>query len=258
MILVVILVAAWLVVLGPSVLRRRAEHSGGVNSITHFHRQLRVLEHSGGQPIVFPAYRLHSSEEESTPPKSRYPDVATVPVLTVVGADRLPRPALAFLGDDPVPSQPRGAGSFRPAADPADIRSDPISGYRPADPELRSLARRRRRDTLTVLVVMVVLTFLIGFIPGAGTAWLVTLVGAVVLSAYVAMLVHMRSMAEERERKLHYLRPSAPNYGQPATDYQPGYQDDENASFEDEAGLRDPAAYQASRFAHPARQAAAH
>jgi hypothetical protein len=254
MILVVILVAAWLVILGPSVLRRRAEHSGG-NSITHFHRQLRVLQHSGGQPIVFPAYRLHSSEEESTLPKSRYPDVATVPVLTVVGADRLPRPALAFLGDDPVPAQDRGSGSVRPTAEPAAIRSDPLSAYRPADPELRSLARRRRRDTLTVLVLMVVLTFLIGFIPGAGMAWLVTLAGAVVLSAYVAMLVHMRSMAEERERKLHYLQPSSHRAYDESVDYQdPAYRDE--GSFEDPTGLQDPATYQASRFAHPARQAA--
>ncbi|MGP8007836.1 MAG: hypothetical protein ACLP2J_12505 [Acidimicrobiales bacterium] len=274
-VLVVILVVAWLVILGPSVLRRRSGYGDGVNSISHFHRQLRVLEHSGGQPIVPPAYRLHSPGGQPARTGSRYPDVAAVPVLSVVGADQLPRPALAFLGDDPVPGQLRGAGSSsrQSAVGRADMQSEPVGAFRPADPGLRSLARRRRRDTLTVLTLLVVSSFLIGFIPGAGMAWMATLIGALVLAAYVAMLIHMRSMAEERERKLHYLRPSTsrtgavPGYGHGARGH------DDNAGYElvaygagaygegdpygDGAGIRDPAAYEASRYAHPARQAAA-
>ncbi len=247
MILVVILVVAWMVILGPTVLRRRSDHGDGVNSITHFHRQLRVLEHSGAKPIVLPAYRLHSTEANAVSSGTRYPDVASVPVLTVVGADRLPRPALAFLGDDPTP----GAGTAR---DEWTVdQADPLATYRPVDPELRRLARRRRRDTLMVLMLTTVLTFLVGFIPGAGVAWVISLISGVSLAAYVAMLIHMRSLAQERERKLHYLQPSKTL-------------PPDRADLDGYGGLpghpevtsqEDLAAYEASRYAHPARQAAA-
>lgn len=218
MIVVGILVMAWVVILGPGVVRRHGEHGDGVSSISRFHRQLEVLEHSGAQPLVHPAYRLHSTEGGTPGVKPRYPEVGSVPVLTVVGADLLPRPALAFLAED--------HGS------PA--RLLPIT----SDPDPRMRARRRRRDTLSVLAMVVLTTFLIGFVPGAGLVWLVTVVGAGVLAAYVAMLVHMRAQAEERERKLHYLHVSDDDaWGEP---------DD-----------RDLAAYEASRYAHPAYQAAA-
>src|ERR1700722_3225235 len=59
-ILVIIMVVAWMVILGPSLLRRRARVGDGVSSISHFHRQLRVLEHSAPEPIVAPAYRLRA------------------------------------------------------------------------------------------------------------------------------------------------------------------------------------------------------
>ena len=61
MILVVFLAAAWAVILGPVLLRRRSERGrGSVNSISHFHRQLRILEHAAPEPIVVPAYRLRA------------------------------------------------------------------------------------------------------------------------------------------------------------------------------------------------------
>ncbi len=264
MILVVILVVAWLVILGPSLLRRRA--GDGVSSISHFHRQLRVLEHSGGQPIVLPAYRLQSVDGGRSPSGSRYPDVASVPVLSVVGADRLPRPALAFLGDDPAASRttagPPAAAPTpdRPPATPVEpvrVRRDPVEAYRPLDPELRGLARRRRRDTLTVLVLVTGLSFLIGCIPGAQMAWVVTLIAGLALSAYVAMLVHMRSMADERERKLHYLRPDAGGSMGHRYDDRYGFDPDDDIGFPDPASPEQMAAYWASRYDHPARQAAA-
>ncbi len=60
-----------------------------------------------------------------------------------------------------------------------------------------------------MLALVFVTTVLIGFIPGATAAWALTLVSGLALAAYVALLVRMRQMAEERERKLHYLRPDA-------------------------------------------------
>ena len=85
------------------------------------------------------------------------------------------------------------------------------STTRPPDAHARAAARRRRRDTLGVLTLAFVLTLLIGCIPGAAAAWIVPWSSGVALAAYVAMLVRMRQMAEERERKLHYLRPAAPD-----------------------------------------------
>ncbi len=51
-----ILVMVWLVVLGPSLLRRRAERRS-TDSIGDFHRQLRILQRTG-PTVVDPAYRL--------------------------------------------------------------------------------------------------------------------------------------------------------------------------------------------------------
>ena len=52
----VILAMVWAVVLGPSLLRRRAERRSN-DSIGDFHRQLRILQRTG-PTVVDPAYRL--------------------------------------------------------------------------------------------------------------------------------------------------------------------------------------------------------
>ncbi|HLH29480.1 MAG TPA: hypothetical protein VKW77_11210, partial [Acidimicrobiales bacterium] len=97
MALVIVIALAWLVVLVPGYLRRRSANDE-TDSISHFHHQLRVLEHSAPAPIVAPAYRLRDGQGDP---------VATVgwrssdpPTITVAGARDLPRPALAFLSDD--------------------------------------------------------------------------------------------------------------------------------------------------------------
>lgn len=200
MIVVVILVVAWLVILGPSMFRRRSEHGGGVSSISHFHRQLRVLEQSRGEPIVYPAFRLQALPGQGAPiAQSNSTERSVRPVLTVVGAKELPRPALAFLGEA-VPS-PEPEPSYRQAY------PERLTTSRSANPEARLLARRRRRDTLTVLALVFTLTLVIGSIPGARPAWVITIIAGVALGAYVAMLVHVQSVMAEGERKLHYLRP---------------------------------------------------
>ncbi len=227
MVLVIIVVAAWMVILGPSLMRRRSRTVGEIGSISHFHQQLRVLEHSAPQPIVAPAYRLRSVDGNVDPRWG--PDgsgTTPAPVLTVVGADQLPRPALAFLGEPvevsqattPVGALPDRIGDDRPA-DPGEAVDDLDRGFRigmdgpgpastrAADPLARHLIRRRRRDTLGVLAAVFVVTMMIGFIPGAGAAWVVTAVSGVALVAYVALLARLRRVAEEREQKLRYLTP---------------------------------------------------
>jgi hypothetical protein len=112
MVVVVVILVAWVVILGPSVLRRRAR-AGSHQSIVHFHHQLRILEHSAPEPIVAPAYRLRSVGGAEAPHGISYPGSGERPVLTVVGAKDLPRPALAFLGE-PAPVDGDGVAG-RPA-----------------------------------------------------------------------------------------------------------------------------------------------
>ena len=248
MILVIIIVVAWIVILTPSVIKRRSS-LGEIGSISHFHRQLRVLENSGPEPIVTPAYRLRavdgSGGTNGTPGN---PEVTVVPVLSVVGASQLPRPALAFLGDDPVaePAGPSGDRHRLPAMDhdprPSE-RWTPGSAVeaglgapgRMSAAEVRFRVRRRRRDTLAIMAAFVVGTLAIGFVPGASTAWILTALSAVALAAYVALLVHLRRMAEEREQKLRYLRPDRSVRPEPA------------------AGMGDPIPI-SGRYAHPSYQ----
>ena len=80
-----------------------------------------------------PAYRLRAVDGSGAPTTIHYPDDGRPPVLTVVGAKELPRPALAFLGDpEPATVAPSGTGApFRdgrpagydvPSTGPVDTR----------------------------------------------------------------------------------------------------------------------------------------
>ena len=240
-VLVIIILVAWIVILGPSLIKRRARR-GGDQSISHFHYQLRVLEHAAPEPIVTPAYRLRAVDGTGSPTGITYPSNGAPPVLTVVGAKELPRPALAFLGD-PEPSatgtasMPARSGSATVSAQMADRDSDEYDDiyedayadeyedahYRSAsvrhggpDPLARGVdafarhqARRRRRDILVVLAGVFAATCLIGLITGAPFVWMLCVVDGLALSGYVALLVYLKRMAMERESKLHYLDPFA-------------------------------------------------
>ena len=59
-----ILAMVWAVVLGPSLLRRRAERRAN-DSIGAFHRQLRILQRTG-PTVVDPAYRLDADGSTGT------------------------------------------------------------------------------------------------------------------------------------------------------------------------------------------------
>jgi hypothetical protein len=216
-----------------------------------------VLEHSAPQPIVAPAYRLRSVDGNDDPRWG--PDGSgntQTPVLTVVGADQLPRPALAFLGEPAGASQPpvavgvppdrMGQGRPRhpgPEFDDLDDRDrvatdDPLAGSpRAVDPLARHLIRRRRRDTLGVLACVFVVSMMIGFVPGASAVWVVTALSGVALAAYVALLVHLRRVAAEREQKLRYLRPA-------------------DTRWSDAEGVPDGRVTTSGRYAHPSNQAA--
>ena len=217
-ILVIIIMVAWVVILGPNLLKRRSRTVGGINSISHFHRQLpRARALRVPSPLVTPAYRLRSVDGAGALRSTGDGDeVRVTPKLSVVGADQLPRPPWPSWASLPRTPGRRGPRRFRPL--PADARPT-LGGDTPApaqsrpvnrvpDGYARAQARRRRRDTLGVLSLVFVGTLMIGFVPGAAVAWALTLASGLALAAYVALLVRMRQMAEERERKLHYLRPA--------------------------------------------------
>jgi len=247
-VLVIIILVAWAVILGPGLIRRRAR-GGGDQSITHFHHQLRILEHSAPEPIVAPAYRLRSVDGNGSPTGITYPDTGKPPVLTVVGAKELPRPALAFLGE-PAPDDGTTVPDVREAAPDArptraeyldppvatidrrrDVREQWVTeapllsdmadapgrhipesrgpGPRGIDTLAREEARRRRRATLSVLAVVFVATLVFGVVSGATIMWALCAFDGVALLAYVTLMVHLRRMAVERERKLRYLEPRA-------------------------------------------------
>lgn len=197
----VFLAVVWALVLVPMLLRRRRNG----DSISHFHHQLGILQR-GDTPADPPSYRLQSVPSTRSITVNGAP-LSTPPVLTVVGCDQLPKPALAYLGEPgpsrsetPIESDRRPVG---PAAQDPNRVSDAFS---------RQLARKRRKDTLMVLVLTFACSLFLGMIPAAHLLWVVSAISAVAIVAYVAVLVHLRSEAEERERKLHYLRPE-PEYG---------------------------------------------
>ena len=227
-VVVIIIVAAWSVILGPSLLKRRAR-SGGDQSITHFHYQLRVLEQRAPEAIVTPAYRLRAVDGSGAPSTIHFPDSGRPPVLTVVGAKELPRPALAFLGEPEVVDQPDACsthpsnGEALPTIGHASSIAFPASGYdssayeaappsvvaasRVPDALSRSQARRRRQDTLTILGAVFIVTVMAALVTGSSFVWALVVLDGMALAAYLGILVHLRRMASEREKKLHYLDP---------------------------------------------------
>jgi hypothetical protein len=250
-VVVIIIVAAWSVILGPSLLKRRAR-TGGDQSITHFHYQLRVLEQRAPDPIVAPAYRLRAVDGSGAPTTIHYPDSGRPPVLTVVGAKELPRPALAFLGEPPVDADADAAAPlpvFAPVADrTADLAPagrfdtpdhDAVPAPGPTAPRVpdaltRAQARRRRQDTLTILGAVFIITLMTAAVTGSSFVWAVVALDGVALAAYVGILVHLRRMASEREMKLHYLDPLAERPGRAAAQR----------------------TYMSGRYAHPSNQQA--
>jgi len=73
------------------------------------------------------------------------------------------------------------------------------------DPYFRPDACRRRRMVLTVLMAVTVGTGLLGLVPVQQPVLVLTVLAGVALAAYVALLVHLRTLALEREAKLRYL-----------------------------------------------------
>jgi hypothetical protein len=69
----------------------------------------------------------------------------------------------------------------------------------------RSRTIRRRRDVLSALVVAVLATLVLGLLPAFRFMLIAHLVSDVLLVAYVALLIHQRNVAAERDMKVRFL-----------------------------------------------------
>ncbi len=178
----VVLVLVWAVVLGPSLLRRTADRQSR-DSIGSFHRQLNVLGRTGPS-LMPPAHRLGTV----IPPRS----------------DAADKGWLGSVSSRPSPS----------TVPPTGPDGGPQAAFRRPDPYFRPGACKRRRDVLMVLLCTLTVTGLIGIIPAMHVLLAGTVFVAVVLVAYVGLLVRLRGRAVEREVKLRYL-PQSVEYDRP-------------------------------------------
>ena len=82
------------------------------------------------------------------------------------------------------------------------------------DSDRMRAVRRRRRNVLLTLGFTTFLLFVVGAVPGMHVLLALAAVSLVLLGGYVAVLVHIRNLAAEREMKLSFL-PGAPVYAAP-------------------------------------------
>lgn len=171
-----VLAGIWAAVLIPPAVRARAEGRPG-DSISNFRRQLTVLRrtspHAGRSGTGDLRHRFHP------------------PAAPVYGPLRS------------TSARPGGVGRTTAGRSPA----APIRGVAPSVSRSRTI--RRRRDVLTALLVAVVATLVLGVLVGSGLVWSVQIIADVLLVAYVALLVHQRNVAAERDMKVRFL-PQAP------------------------------------------------
>jgi hypothetical protein len=169
-----VLAGIWAAVLIPPAVRARAEGRPG-DSIHNFKRQLTVLRRTGPHRASVAGgdhwYRSHSAQAVLTP---------------VHGPVRRPSPVAPYRAP---------ARSARPVS--------------PAISAARSRTIRRRRDVLSALLVAVVATLTLGLLFGMGIMLVAHVVADVLLVAYVALLIHQRNVAAERDMKVRFL-PQAP------------------------------------------------
>lgn len=103
-------------------------------------------------------------------------------------------PTVAAFGRAPVAATHRGAG--RPGYDPARVA--------------RAEAKKRRRDILFTLVAASAITLVLSLV--AAPVLVVHLLIDVLLAGYVALLLRMKRIAEERAMKVRFLRPTPVAY----------------------------------------------
>jgi hypothetical protein len=69
----------------------------------------------------------------------------------------------------------------------------------------RARTQRRRRDIFVGMLAAMVTSLVLGFIPSLRILWVVHVLVDAMFVTYVALLVHMRNQAAEREMKVRFL-----------------------------------------------------
>ncbi len=185
-----VLAVVWAAVLIPPALRARQEGRPS-DSISNFRRQLAVLRRTG------PKNSRGSADHWARPYASPSPTLASVSRLhTAQAAPGRPRPYLAPSGGGPAPGRmPPMAIAGRPRVNASATRS-------------RTL--RRRRDVLTGLAATVAVSLVLAVVTGLASIFvLLHILADVLLVAYVALLIHQRNAAAERDMNVRFL----PNTG---------------------------------------------
>jgi len=171
-VVIVFLVLVWAAVLGPLLWRKWGERYDG-HSVDAFHRQLRVLRRAAPH-FVDPAFTLReevNASRAASGNRASYPSERRIPGARVPMA--FPRPGSASpaiaLGD-------RGSLAF-----PREVR------------RARAQARmaRRRRKVLAWMIGVLAGTLVLGAIPSLHALWVITLLSALALGAYVYLLRQM-------------------------------------------------------------------
>jgi len=69
----------------------------------------------------------------------------------------------------------------------------------------RARTQRRRRDIFVGMLAAMVTSLVLGFIPSLRILWVVHVLVDAMFVTYVALLVHMRNQAAEKEMKVRFL-----------------------------------------------------
>ena len=219
-----IILALWVALLAPGVVRWVRRHRP-TTSIASFHRQLRGLEHSGPK-LMEPAFRLEDSDEDEI---DRAAALTAVPHLVLLPGGAITKEQTTMRHEDryvdahaygdPYESREQVA----PWDDPWD-QPDPEPAYEPRtrrnrsrtvraprydeyteddgyDEELEAIdepvvalpaarAKARRTRIIAGLGAGVLVSFLLGLVPGLTILWVVTLVCVLALATYLALMYY--------------------------------------------------------------------
>ena len=182
-----VLAAIWAAVLIPPAIRARAEGRPG-DSVVNFKRQLSTLRRTGPHRASFTGASF-SGGGRADGGDHWYRSRTVAPLAPVHGPLRSTRTS-------PV------ATMHRAPARPVRTAPSAVSAS-------RSRTIRRRRDVLSALVVAVLATLVLGLLPAFRVMLFAHLVADVLLVAYVALLIHQRNVAAERDLKVRFL-PQSP------------------------------------------------
>ncbi|HEX7167836.1 MAG TPA: hypothetical protein VF230_12715 [Acidimicrobiales bacterium] len=101
---------------------------------------------------------------------------------------------------------------------PVPINARRAPAARPSGLSRSRRSVKRRRDVFVGLLVAMVASAVLGFLPPLRALWAVHVVVDVLFAAYVAVLVYLRNLAAERDMKVRFL-PTAASAPEPALLY---------------------------------------